>query len=84
MSDDDAMKKSTQRTKKAKADFQVKLITIGNSFVGKTNLILRYFDDVFSTDTASTIGVVTKFKNIDIQGKNCRVQMYDTAGQEKF
>jgi len=72
------------KVKKVKADVQVKLITIGNSAVGKTALILRYFDEVFSHNSAPTMGVVTKFTNKKILDKNVRLQMFDTAGQEKF
>ena len=46
--------------------------------------MLRYFDEVFSSNTMSTHGVVTKFKNTKILDKNVRIQLYDTAGQEKF
>ena len=62
----------------------MKLITIGNSSVGKTALIMRYFDGVFSHSAIPTMSVVTKYHTLNILDKNVRLQVYDTAGQEKF
>ena len=51
--------------KKSKsADMNIKLITIGNSSVGKTALILRYFDEVFTEDPTPTMGVNTRVKRV--------------------
>ena len=65
-------------------DEDIKLIVIGDSSVGKTNLISRYNGGEFqqitgSTNTASFITKVLEFDN-----KIYRVNVWDTAGQEKY
>jgi small GTP-binding protein len=62
----------------------LKLIVIGDSSVGKTQMMLRFTDDSFSTSTTATIGVDFKGKNIQIEGVPYRIQIWDTAGQERF
>ncbi|KAK8899159.1 hypothetical protein M9Y10_001461 [Tritrichomonas musculus] len=63
---------------------KIQLMTIGESTVGKTSLILRYTENKFITDHTVTIGVDFKIKNITIDKKPVKVQIWDTAGQEKF
>jgi len=65
-------------------DFLLKLLVLGESGVGKSNLVLRYTDDSFSDLYISTIGVDFKFKQIRLDGKNVKLQIWDTAGQERF
>ena len=60
---------------------QIKLLTIGDSAVGKTCLLLRYASDSFQTTFITTIGIDFKTKNINIDGKQIRLQIWDTAGQ---
>ena len=47
--------------KRDKPELTIKIITIGNSSVGKTALIMRYFDGQFTQNPMSTTGVITKF-----------------------
>jgi small GTP-binding protein len=63
---------------------QVKLIVIGDSTVGKTQMMLRFTDDTFSATALSTIGVDFKSKDVQIEGVAYRIQIWDTAGQERF
>jgi len=63
---------------------QIKLLTIGNSGVGKTCLLLRYANDSFSPTFITTIGIDFKIKTIEIDGKRIKLQIWDTAGQERF
>lgn len=65
-------------------DMQFKLLTIGDSGVGKTSLLVRYANDSFSPTFITTIGIDFKIKNIDIDGTKVRLQVWDTAGQERF
>jgi len=65
-------------------DLQIKLLTIGNSGVGKTCLLLRYANDSFSPTFITTIGIDFKIKTVDIDGKRIKLQIWDTAGQERF
>eukprot|EP01126_Amoeba_proteus_P057344 TRINITY_DN7294_c0_g1_i1.p1 TRINITY_DN7294_c0_g1~~TRINITY_DN7294_c0_g1_i1.p1 ORF type:complete len:227 (-),score=53.01 TRINITY_DN7294_c0_g1_i1:407-1087(-) len=61
--------------------FQV--VIIGKSSVGKTNLLGRWMDDKFEPSTA-TISVEFSQKGFRVDGKLIKVQLWDTAGQEKF
>lgn len=65
-------------------DFQIKLLTIGNSGVGKTCLLLRYANDSFSPTFITTIGIDFKIKTVETDGKRIKLQIWDTAGQERF
>ena len=61
-----------------------KIVIIGDSGVGKSCLIYRYIYDNFDIDTTTTIGVDFEIKVVNIDGKIVKVQIWDTAGQEKF
>jgi len=61
-----------------------KLLVVGDAGVGKTCLIHRFVDDVFSSTCKSTIGVDFKATSIEMDGKNVQLQVWDTAGQERF
>ncbi len=65
-------------------DYLLKFIIIGDSAVGKSNILLRYTNDKFSNEFQSTIGVEFGVKNLSIDDKLYRVQIWDTAGQEQF
>ena len=64
--------------------YLLKYIIIGDSAVGKSNILLRYIHDKFNEEFHSTIGVEFGAKNLDIDGKIFRIQVWDTAGQETF
>ncbi len=57
---------------------------IGDSGVGKTNLITRLCQGNFSECYTATIGVDFKIKTIIHSGVKYRMQIWDTAGQERF
>lgn len=61
-----------------------KIVIIGDSGVGKSNLMTRYTTNEFSQDTPATIGVEFMTKSIKIEGRDAKVQIWDTAGQERF
>ena len=64
---------------------EVKIMTLGNSLVGKSSFILKYIDDIFNDNYLSTLGVDFKQKEIKLKnGKKVRLRIFDTAGQEKF
>mmetsp|Transcript_37237 Transcript_37237/g.75992 ORF Transcript_37237/g.75992 Transcript_37237/m.75992 type:complete len:205 (-) Transcript_37237:185-799(-) len=65
-------------------DVQIKILTIGNSGVGKTSLLIRYSSHSFSPTFITTIGIDFKIKNVNIDGKRVKLQIWDTAGQERF
>lgn len=65
-------------------DYLFKVLLIGNSGVGKSSLLLRFADDVFSENFMPTIGVDFKIRTIEVDGKTIKLQIWDTAGQERF
>jgi len=65
-------------------DYLLKYIIIGDAAVGKSNLLLRYVHGQFKPEYQLTIGVEFGAKNIEIDSKMFRVQIWDTAGQENF
>ena len=65
-------------------DYLLKYIIIGDAAVGKSNLLLRYAHGQFKPEYQLTIGVEFGAKNIQINNKIFRIQIWDTAGQEKF
>ena len=65
-------------------NYLFKYIIIGDSAVGKSNILLRYVHDNFIEEFQSTIGVEFGAKNIQLNEKIYRIQIWDTAGQENF
>ena len=74
----------TDQGKPVNFNFLLKYIIIGDSAVGKSNILLRYIHDRFSEEFHSTIGVEFGAKNLQIDDKIYRIQIWDTAGQETF
>lgn len=78
----------------SKADYILKILTIGESGVGKTCILLRYTDNRFIKNHLTTIGknfkififlgIDYKSKNITINNKSIKLKIWDTAGQERF
>ena len=72
-------------TENIKEDLKLKLILLGDSGVGKTNLISRYISNNFDENTRATIGVEFFCKNFRINKKRTiKVEIWDTAGQERY
>jgi len=65
-------------------DYLLKYIIIGDAAVGKSNLLLRFAQNDFKTEYQLTIGVEFGAKNIEINNKKLRLQIWDTAGQENY
>lgn len=61
-----------------------KIVLIGDSGVGKSNILSRYIHDEFSIDTKTTVGVEFGSKIITISNKKLKIQLWDTAGQEIY
>jgi len=62
--------------------YRFKVILLGNVDVGKTSLIIRFTEGTFDPEPKSEID--QKIKDVDINGKICRIILTDTAGQERF
>ena len=65
-------------------DYIFKIIVIGDSGVGKTNVLLRYGQERFDPKYVSTIGIDFKIRTIILGENKIRMQVWDTAGQERF
>jgi small GTP-binding protein len=65
-------------------DSMAKMAVIGDSAVGKTNLLLRYVSASYSQSHIATIGIDFKVKTVDVDGYRIKLQIWDTAGQERF
>ena len=66
------------------ANYIIKLLTLGETEVGKTSIVLRYSDDKFHESKIATIGIDFKIKMIKKGNEKIKVSIYDTAGQERF
>ncbi|XP_019191015.1 PREDICTED: ras-related protein RABA5a-like [Ipomoea nil] len=65
-------------------DYLFKIVMVGDSAVGKSNLLARFARDEFYSNSKSTIGVEFQTQKMEISGKEVKAQVWDTAGQERF
>ena len=61
-----------------------KMIIIGDTCVGKSNILSRYIRQEFTQDTKSTVGVELGIKFLKVKNVNAKIQIWDTAGQERY
>ena len=64
--------------------FKCRIVIIGNASVGKTALLNQLIDHSFHEFEQSTIGANYQLYAASIDGTRVEVQIWDTAGQEKF
>ena len=67
-----------------KEEFKVKIVVVGDSGVGKTNIIKRFITNEFSTNFKATIGVEFMTKTYKINKHLFKIEIWDTAGQERY
>jgi small GTP-binding protein len=60
------------------------VVLIGDSGVGKSNLLSRFTRNEFNLDSKSTIGVEFATRSIQVDAKTIKAQIWDTAGQERY
>ena len=65
-------------------ELTIKLLIVGDSTVGKTNFIYKFTDDKFKENYFASTGIDLKTTSIKIDGKNIKLHLWDTAGQEKY
>ncbi|TMW53798.1 hypothetical protein DOY81_001083, partial [Sarcophaga bullata] len=65
-------------------EFAIKVVIVGNGGVGKSSMIQRYCKGIFTKDYKKTIGVDFLERQIEIDGEDVRIMLWDTAGQEEF
>lgn len=65
-------------------DYLFKVVLIGDSGVGKSNLLSRFTRNEFNLESKSTIGVEFATRSINVDSKVVKAQIWDTAGQERY
>ncbi|MBA0554375.1 hypothetical protein Golob_013482 [Gossypium lobatum] len=75
---------SLQRGFDQKIDYVFKVVLIGDSAVGKSQLLSRFTRNEFNIDSKATIGVEFQTKTLLIDHKSVKAQIWDTAGQERY
>ncbi|CAD5334060.1 unnamed protein product [Arabidopsis thaliana] len=65
-------------------DYLFKVVLIGDSGVGKSNLLSRFTKNEFSLESKSTIGVEFATRSLNVDDKVIKAQIWDTAGQERY
>ncbi|KAL6063560.1 Ras-related protein Rab-11A, variant 3 [Balamuthia mandrillaris] len=81
-------------TSSSGVDYLVKVVIIGDSGVGKSNIMSRFTNGQFYEDSKTTIGVAFATKSFSInpdspdltpqEGTDVKLQVWDTAGQERY
>ena len=61
-----------------------KIVIVGSQGVGKSGVFLRFCENSFYQNYTATIGVDFRFKTLDVDDRQCKLQIWDTAGQERF
>lgn len=65
--------------------YQFRIILLGDSTVGKSSLLKRFTDGIYSDVADPTVGVDFYARSLDIEpGVKIKLQLWDTAGQERF
>ena len=67
-----------------KEEYKFKVVVVGDSGVGKTNLIKRFINDTFNKDSKATVGVEFLSKTYLINQEVFKIEIRDTAGQERY
>ncbi|CAK9207234.1 unnamed protein product [Sphagnum jensenii] len=62
----------------------IKLVLLGDGRVGKTSLVLRYVENVFSDKQVATVQASYLTKRLTVDGQSVTLSIWDTAGQERF
>jgi Ras-related protein Rab-11A len=65
-------------------DLIIKLVLIGDSGVGKSNILTKYTKNEFHQNSRATVGVEFSTKKYTIDKVNIKAQIWDTAGQERY
>lgn len=68
----------------ANEDYSIKVVIVGDSSVGKSNILSRFVQNEFSSDCRATVGVELSTKSYKIGEIVIKLHLWDTAGQERF
>lgn len=77
-------KEEEEKKSQNKKSESIKVVLIGNSGVGKTCISQRYISNTYSCQEGSTVGASYFQKKLQINGKTIQLDIWDTAGQEKY
>ena len=83
MSDDD-IKIEDVISGDVREDYKLKVVVVGDSGVGKTNLIKRFIVNIYNPNTKATVGVEFLSKSYKINDQVFKIEIWDTAGQERY
>jgi small GTP-binding protein len=61
-----------------------KIVVIGSSGTGKTNISTRYMRNHFQETSQATLGVEFLTKTVEVNSKTIKISLWDTAGQERY
>ena len=62
----------------------IKLLVVGASGVGKTQMVLRFAEDKFQEEFLPTIGVEFKIRNLEVDTTRVKAQIWDVSGKFTF
>ena len=65
-------------------DYTIKILILGDSTVGKTNILTMFIDKKFNQKYMTTSGIDLKTTSIELNNKKIKIQLWDTCGQEKY
>jgi Ras-related protein Rab-11A len=65
-------------------DYLLKIVFAGDCSVGKTSLLRKYTDKLFTLETKPTIGVEFYTKGVEIDNKIIKLQIWDTSGSDRY
>ena len=65
-------------------EMMFKVVLVGDSLVGKTNIMSKYIKNEFHEDSKATVGVEFGSKQFSVEGHSIKAQIWDTAGQERY
>ena len=80
----DASSMSNASQARSEYSYSVKFIIVGDSSVGKSNILLRFSRNVFDPGHQATLGIEFANKHLIYNNIDYLVQVWDTAGQENF
>ena len=80
----DNIKIEEVNSSEVKEDYKLKVVVVGDSGVGKTNLIKRFVTNSFSANSKATVGVEFISKSYRINEQVFKIEIWDTAGQERY
>ena len=74
------MKKENIKPKKN----EIKILLLGDTGVGKTSIFKRYLENKYEGNKTATVGVDFSTRDFKYKNENYIIQVFDTAGQERF